>query len=107
MSIKFSEEILPLSEAARRLPRRRRGRQVAVSTLYRWATVGIRGIRLEVIQIGGTKCTSQQALERFFDQLTNLGNAASQPPAEAYRRDAETERQLQNVFGDDGVPANR
>jgi len=52
------------------LPRRRRGKKCHVSTLYRWASVGCRGVRLETVQIGATCCTSREALQRFFESLT-------------------------------------
>ena len=56
-----------------------------VATLYRWASHGCRGVRLETIQIGGTKCTSREALDRSFEELSALGrdshveDAASPP----------------------------
>ena len=62
----FAEQLVSLTEAAGLLPRRRRGRKPAVQTLYRWASHGVRGVRLETIQIGGTRCTSREALQRFF-----------------------------------------
>ena len=65
-----SETVLPLREAAKLLPRRRQGRPVHASTLHRWASRGIKGVRLETIRIGGVRCTSPPALQRFFDQLT-------------------------------------
>ncbi len=65
------ETVRTLTEAAAGLPRRRGGKRVNVATLYRWATHGCRGVRLETIQIGGTRCTSQEALQRFFVKLTN------------------------------------
>lgn len=64
-----TEKLLSLTRAARRLPRRRAGRKVAASTLYRWSAVGCRGIRLETVQVGGTRCTSLEALGRFFAAL--------------------------------------
>lgn len=64
-----SETLLSFSEASARLPRRRAGRPVHPSTLYRWAAEGLRGVRLETIQVGGTLCTSIEALQRFFDRL--------------------------------------
>jgi hypothetical protein len=64
------ETILTLSQAADELPRRRRGRKTHVSTLYRWAGPGCRGVRLETIQVGATCCTSREALQRFFEALT-------------------------------------
>jgi hypothetical protein len=67
------ETVLSLTDAAARLPRRRGGKRVNVATLYRWASNGCRGVRLETIQIGGTRCTSMQALQRFFDRLTDSG----------------------------------
>lgn len=64
------EELITLAEAAKRLPRRRAGRKVNVSTLHRWCTRGCQGVRLEFLKVGGTRCTSLPALQRFFDALT-------------------------------------
>src|SRR5262245_41916224 len=61
-----TEKILTLSEAAEWLPRRWRGRRTHVSTLYRWTVSGCRGVVLEHIQIGSTRATSHEALQRFF-----------------------------------------
>src|SRR5437763_6223445 len=72
-----TEEILTLAQAAATLPRRRRGRKTHVSTLYRWTMVGCRGIRLETIQIGGTRCTSREALQRFFERLSSPGTTGA------------------------------
>jgi len=64
-----TETVVSLSEATRHLPRRR-GKWPHVSCLYRWTQRGCKGIRLETIQIGGTRCTSVEALQRFFEALT-------------------------------------
>lgn len=66
-----TENLLSLSEAAGKLPRRRRGKKPNVSTLYRWTQTGCRGVVLESCQIGGTRCTSAEALQRFVDRLTS------------------------------------
>jgi hypothetical protein len=65
-----SESILTFQQVADDLPRRRRGRKTHVSTIYRWASTGCRGVVLETIQIGATRCTSREALQRFFERLT-------------------------------------
>ena len=83
-----SETLISLSEAARRLPRRRAGKKVHTSCAYRWTTIGCRGVILESIQIGGTRCTSKEALARFFRRLTS-GDAADVP---AVRSVAKRER---------------
>ncbi len=65
-----NETVLSLQDAAARLPRRRRGARPHVTTLYRWAQTGCRGVKLETVQIGGTRCTSLEALDRFFAALS-------------------------------------
>lgn len=71
-----TETVLSLRDAADFLPRRRRGKRPYFSTLYRWALKGFRGVRLETIRIGGTLCTSKEALQRFADRLVPIGAAA-------------------------------
>jgi hypothetical protein len=65
-----SEHILTLAQAADSLPRRRRGRKTHISCLFRWTTTGCRGVVLESIQVGATRCTSREALQRFFERLS-------------------------------------
>ena len=65
-----NENTISLTEAAKQLPRRRAGKRTHVATLYRWGIRGLNGVRLETIQIGGTRCTSVEALQRFFDRLS-------------------------------------
>jgi len=64
------ETLLTFSEACRCLPRRRRGRKASLSTIWRWSRHGLRGIRLEVVRIGGAVFTSREALQRFADRLS-------------------------------------
>ena len=46
------------------------GRHVA--TIHRWASHGVRGVVLETLQVGGTRCTSREALQRFFERLSSI-----------------------------------
>jgi hypothetical protein len=64
------ESILTFAEARRRLPKRRREKQLHISTLYRWSQAGLHGVQLETIKIGGQTCTSLEALQRFFNALS-------------------------------------
>jgi hypothetical protein len=71
-----SEEIFTLT-AATKLPcfrNRRAGKRINVSTIWRWATVGVRGVKLETIMAGGSRATSLEAIERFFEALTLQAN---------------------------------
>ena len=74
-----TETVLPFSEAARRLPRLCAGRPVHPSTLWRWASSGIRGVRLETVRVGGTTCTSVEAFSRFFAALSGSPLPAARP----------------------------
>jgi hypothetical protein len=67
----MNETVVTYAQASDAGPRRRKGRKIHVSTFHRWATVGCRGVVLETIQIGGTRCTSLEALQRFFERLTD------------------------------------
>lgn len=64
-----AETVLSFADAREYLPRRRAGKRPHPNTLHRWASEGVGGHRLETIQIGGTRCTSLEALQRFFDRL--------------------------------------
>lgn len=66
-----TESLVSFAEVPASLPRRRGNRRVHVSTIHRWARRGCRGVRLEFIQVGGTMCTSHEALQRFFTALTD------------------------------------
>jgi Protein of unknown function (DUF1580) len=72
-----NETLVSLAQAADELPRRRRGRKTHVSTLFRWSTAGCRGVVLETIQVGGTRCTSREALQRFFERLSETRQAGA------------------------------
>ncbi|MBW7866548.1 MAG: DUF1580 domain-containing protein [Candidatus Hydrogenedentes bacterium] len=58
------ECLIPLTEAAKRLPGR-----PALSTVWRWATKGQNGIRLETRRYGRKWFTSAEALDDFARAL--------------------------------------
>ena len=64
------ENLITLDEAAGLLPVGRRRRPVNGATILRWITDGSRGIRLEAVRIGGRWLTTQAALQRFAERLT-------------------------------------
>jgi len=39
------------------------------STMWRWAMVGINGVKLRSAKIGGRRYTSAEALQQFIDEL--------------------------------------
>lgn len=51
-----------------------------LATIHRWVLKGIRGVRLEVLRVGGTLCTSEARLVAFFEKLTSAGHACDAQP---------------------------
>lgn len=58
----LTEDVLSMSQAAKELPGRPH-----VSTLWRWANRGVRGVKLETVCIGDRIFTSRQSLTRFIE----------------------------------------
>lgn len=94
-----SETVLSLTDAAREYPwpRRRGGKLPNVATLYRWSLGGCRGVLLETIQVGGTRCTSLEAIDRFIEAgtaATGIGQTVLRSPAGRQRAIERAEREL-------------
>ena len=68
----FTETPLTAKEVAKLLPGRPH-----VSSVHRWMNRGRRGIRLEYVEIGETRYTSREALQRWFDRVTAAGHLNS------------------------------
>jgi hypothetical protein len=64
------DRIITLAQAAALIPPRRRGRKTSVSTIFRWSKTGCRGVILPTIQLGGSRCTSIEAMQVFVETLT-------------------------------------
>ena len=73
----FREHVVKLTDAAKRLPRIRRGKKIRIAAIQRWAFKGIKGrageiVRLETIRLGRTNWTSLEALQRYFYLLSGI-----------------------------------
>jgi hypothetical protein len=70
-----------------------------VSTLFRWSKSGCRGVILPTIQLGGSRCTSVEAMQVFVETLTErshdprgtTGPAALPPRRSLSQRQRESE----------------
>ena len=95
MSIDLKTETpITLAKAAQTLP----GGAVHVSTVWRWHRRGIRGIRLETVCRGGIRCTSDEAIERFFAAITAAADGEPAPtrtPRQRQRAMQHAERELE------------
>lgn len=50
------------------------GWRINRSTAHRWRKRGVRGVKLETCLLGGRRCTSDQALQRFFADTTTAAD---------------------------------
>lgn len=93
------ETIIPLSLCSRHpllKQGRRAGRPIHRSTLERWRTRGVGGIVLESTKIGGVRVTSEQALRRFLDRVSDPKATPDCPtPSQAAAAHAEAEAELE------------
>ena len=87
----LQENMLTLPQAAKLIPGRS-GTGVGVSTVWRWVLTGCRGQRLESCMVGGSRMTSQEAIERFLAAIN--GTTPAQLPANRQAAIAKAEREL-------------
>jgi hypothetical protein len=69
MSLDISKEkLIRLADVPKLkwLPRRRAGSRLSIATVYRWEQRQTN--RLEAVRVGGTLCTTEAALMRFFER---------------------------------------
>jgi hypothetical protein len=71
-----TEKVRNLHRIRRYVTKVRGGKPIHPATLYRWANDGCAGVKLETIKVGGTTCTSIEALQRFFAATTRARHAA-------------------------------
>lgn len=102
-------QLLPLTKLAASLPPVRGGRPPNRTTLYRWATTGLKcrsgqRVKLDAEFVGGTLCSSIAAVQRLSRQRGERPVTDWQPPAtqrdlaERQRRaDAAMERMRQPI----------
>lgn len=61
-------ELIPLKEVHNYVPAPG-GNKVSLPTVWRWVTLGVKGVRLEAVRYGRRWFTTQAALDTFSRQL--------------------------------------
>lgn len=79
------EKLISFNEATKFLPD---GRRPGFSTWWRWSTKGIHGVRLETLLCGGRRCTSAEAVARFFERTTAVASGEPVPGRTSRQREA-------------------
>lgn len=85
-----------LNQARSLKPLQRDGKRPDLTTLYRWATRGVRGVVLETVQVGASRCTTAEAVTRFIERLSNPDAPATARTLSQRSREIEhSERRLE------------
>jgi len=81
----IAEKPIPLDQIPPEAIPGRGGNPVHQVTLSLWYRRGVRGVRLETIMIGGRRCTSIEALNRFYQAVSQARSPhpSHQPPTDA------------------------
>lgn len=70
MAIDVHNDKLVELRAVPKLLEKQIGKRLNISTLYRWQSRGVAGIKLETVAIGGARFTTLDALNTFFAAST-------------------------------------
>ncbi|MEX1229639.1 MAG: DUF1580 domain-containing protein [Planctomycetaceae bacterium] len=85
-------DAIPLTRAPDFIPGRPN-----ISTCWRWATHGVRGVKLKTVIIGGRRFVTMQSLEDFLAALNVDTGAADESPADVKRRGQEACDALEKI----------
>jgi len=64
-----------------------------ISSLIRWASRGVKGVKLETVVIGGRRYTSIEAIGRFITRLNASETSGTVPPQKNHQ-DNQVEKAL-------------
>jgi hypothetical protein len=79
-----------------------------LNTIRRWATQGVRGVKLQTVKIGGRYFTSREALGAFIAHLSDPGTVgAPEPSGPVLERRAKAAERARDVFRQGGDAANQ
>ncbi|MCO6043323.1 DUF1580 domain-containing protein [Aeoliella sp. ICT_H6.2] len=62
------------------------------TTVWRWSTRGVRGVKLETMNIGARRFTTQEAYERFVERSTAVANGTPIPQRTAKQKESAIDR---------------
>lgn len=70
----IAEKPIPFDQLPPEVIPGRGGNPVHIVTLNLWRTRGVNGVKLETILIGARRCTSIEALNRFYQAVTRAAD---------------------------------
>ena len=92
-------KFVPIHDVPAMLPVRPNGKRVHISAVYRWASKGVRGVRLQTVRIAGALYTTREAVEDFINAAATPPEAPSVPDRLAEHRQAMASARLALELG--------
>ncbi len=92
------EDLILPREATKLFPNGPNGKRIHISAIYRFMSVGVRGVILESLN-APQKCTSRQAVARFLGRLSNPSASTVHAPStsDRLRTNREAEKELDRL----------
>lgn len=91
------EHLFPAKELPKRV-QKRTGKKISLATGYRWFQIGIAGVPLERVYIGAEAYCSEEAVGRFFENVTRAKTGDSPKQTKASLANSERiDRELQEA----------
>lgn len=91
------EDLILFRELPDHLPKQPSGKKSHLSACYRWKKPGLQGVRLETVFIAGCSYTSKQALNRFWQRVTEARDGKSCHQGSATRANSSSDQELQKA----------
>ena len=102
-----SAAILLLSEKRMSVSKLAREEGLNPTTVWRWATRGVRGVKLETMNIGARRFTSREAFERFVAATTAVANGEQIQPRNTRQREKDIDRAEAELDDELGIGPDR
>lgn len=87
-----SDKIVTFTEAAKICPTLN-GKRPSTVTIWRWATKGVRGVRLEHVRVGRRMVTTEEAINTFFRDLSSVPAVERAPLTNRPQKSTEKQRE--------------
>lgn len=89
-----TEKVITFAEAAKICPQID-GKRPSTVTIWRWATKGVRGVRLEHVRVGRRMVTTEEAINTFFRDLSSVPAVERAPLTNRPQKSTEKQRERQ------------
>ena len=100
IDIRRKDDLIPIGRVSDHLP----VENLHPSTIYRWMQRGRNGVTLDYIKIGGRRYTTIDALQDFFEAISDRPQPRIESPRERTARAERAHREVERLLYPNGKP---